>query len=124
MVKRMWGLLVRLLLNAFALYLLTQIYGGVYFERGTGVGEVIGTALIMGLVNVLVRPALLLLTLPINVLTLGLFTLVVNALVLMVVAALSSLNVVSFGAALLGSLLLSFINWGLESLFALFERPR
>lgn len=124
MVKRMWGLLVRLLLNAFALYLLTQIYGGVYFERGTGVGEVIGTALIMGLVNVLVRPALLLLTLPINVLTLGLCTLVVNALVLMVVAALSSLNVVSFGAALLGSLLLSFINWGLESLFALFERPR
>lgn len=93
------------------------MYGGVYFEAGAGPLSILFAAFVMGLTNVMVRPILMLLTLPVNLLTLGLFTLVVNALVLMVVAALSSLNVMSFGSALVGGLLLSGINWALECAF-------
>ncbi len=110
----MMAIVFRLLLSALALYLMTQVYGGVYFEPGSTWVNVLLTALVMGIVNTLVRPILLLLTLPINVLTLGLFTLVVNALVLMIVAALTTLNVTNFSAALVGGLVLAFINWLIE----------
>lgn len=109
------GFVIRLLVSALALYLLTQVYSGVYFVPGSGVGAVVIAALVMGVVNALIRPVLLLLSLPVNVLTLGLFTLIVNGVVLWLVAALTALNVAGFGAAVIGALILTVISWTLDA---------
>lgn len=109
------GFVIRLLVSALALYLLTQVYSGVYFVPGSGVGSVVIAALVMGVVNALIRPVLLLLSLPVNVLTLGLFTLIVNGVVLWLVAALTALNVTGFGAAVIGAIILTLISWVLDA---------
>ena len=70
----------------------------------------------MGIVNALIRPVLLLLSLPLTVLTLGLFTLVVNGVVLALVAAITALNTTGFGAAIVGALILTVISWLLDAL--------
>jgi putative membrane protein len=113
--------IVKLLVNAAALWLTTRLYSGVYFERGDLI-QILLAALVLGVVNALIRPVLLLLSLPINVLTLGLFTLVVNALVLLLVAALTSLGVAGFGAALIGALILTVVSWGLDALLGTVRR--
>ena len=109
------GFVIRLLVSALALYLLTQVYSGVYFVPGSGVGAVVIAALVMGVVNALIRPVLLLLSLPVNLLTLGLFTLIVNGVVLWLVAALTALNVAGFGAAVIGAIILTVISWALDA---------
>ncbi|MDV6373888.1 phage holin family protein [Deinococcus arenicola] len=109
------GFILRLLVNALALYLLTQVYSGVFFEGNAGVGSVLIAALVMGIVNALIRPVLLLLSLPLTLLTLGLFTLVVNGVVLSLVAAITALDVAGFGAAIVGALILTIISWLLDS---------
>lgn len=69
-------------------------------------------ALVIGLVNALVRPILLLLTLPINILTLGLFTLVINALMFWLASSVvKGFDVVDFKAAFLGALVYWLISW-------------
>ncbi len=74
-------------------------------------------ALLLGILNALIRPLLLLLTLPLNILTLGLFTFVVNATVLsLAAAALGAFAVDSFGWALVGALLLSMVSAMLSAL--------
>ena len=102
-------LLIRWLLSALALWLTTSLVPGLSFAQG-GVGPILITALIMGLVNAVVRPAMVLLTLPLTVLTLGLFLLVVNALTLAVVAVLTPLQIAGFFSAVLGAILLSIFN--------------
>ena len=109
------GFLLRLIVNAVALYLLTQMYGGVSFAPGSDVLNVLLAALVMGIVNALIRPVLLLLSLPINIVTLGLFTLVVNGVVLWIVAAMTALNVNGLGAAIVGALVLTVISWVLDA---------
>ena len=108
------GFLLRLVVNAVALYLLTRVYGGVSFAPGADVVSILLAALVMGIVNALIRPVLLL-SLPINLLTLGLFTLVVNGVVLWIVASVTALNVNGFGAAIIGALLLTLISWVLDA---------
>ncbi|GGR85380.1 membrane protein [Deinococcus sedimenti] len=109
------GFVLRLLVSALALYLLTRVYGGVSFAPGADVLSVVIAALVMGIVNALVRPVLLLLSLPVNVLTLGLFTLVVNGVVLWLVAAVTALDVSGFGAAIIGAVVLAVISWVLDA---------
>ncbi|OGH37812.1 MAG: hypothetical protein A2905_00175 [Candidatus Levybacteria bacterium RIFCSPLOWO2_01_FULL_36_10] len=75
-------------------------------------------ALILGIINVTVKPVLLVLTLPINILTLGLFTLIINAAIILLVSAIvSNFKVDNFGWALLFSLVLSIINFLLQKIF-------
>ena len=112
------GFILRLLLNALALYLLTRVYNGVSFAPGADVVSVVLAALVMGIVNALIRPVLLLLSLPVNLLTLGLFTLVINGAVLWLVAQLTVLNVSGFGAAIVGAIVLTVISWLLDTLVA------
>ena len=107
----MLNAILKLLISALALYLVTRLYGGVSFEPGSTWVSIVIAALVMGIVNALVRPVLLLLSLPVNILTLGLFTLVVNALMLMLVAALTALNVSGFGGAFVGAIILTILNW-------------
>ena len=72
-------------INGFALWVATFVFEGVRFE---GVGPLIIASLVFGLVNAIIRPVLVLLTLPLTIVTLGLFILIINALLLMLVAAL------------------------------------
>ncbi len=72
----------------------------------------LGTAAVIGLVNLLIKPLISLVTLPVNILTLGLFGLVVNAALLWFIALyMPGFDIASYTAALIGSLLLAVINW-------------
>ena len=105
----MVGFLVRLAISALGLWLAQQIVPGVDIE---GTGTLVAAALLLGIVNALVRPLAILLTLPITVLTLGLFLLVVNAAMFGLVAALlDGFHVAGFGAALLGSIVVGLTGW-------------
>ncbi|MBL8289678.1 MAG: phage holin family protein [Rubrivivax sp.] len=97
--------LARWLLLAAALLLVAQLYPGVTVAS---FGSALLAAFVIGLFNTLVRPLLVLLTLPVTVLTLGLFLFVINALMFWAAASLlEGFNVAGFTAALVGSLLYS-----------------
>ena len=97
--------LIRWFLLAAALLLVAHLYPGVVVTSFT---SALIAALILGLLNTLLRPILVLLTLPVTVLTLGLFLFVINALMFWAAAdVLSGFNVTGFTAALIGSLLYS-----------------
>ena len=105
----MVGFLVRLAISALGLWLAHRIVPGIEIQ---GTGTLIAAALLLGIVNALVRPLVLVLTLPITVLTLGLFLLVVNAAMLGLVAALlDGFRISGFGAALLGSIVVGLTSW-------------
>ena len=113
-------LLVRWLLLAAALLLVARLYTGVSISS---FGAAMIAALVLGLLNTLVRPLLVLLTLPVTLLTLGLFLFVINALMFWSAAGvLSGFNVTGFGAALIGSLIYSLcgmvIDVAMERLFS------
>jgi putative membrane protein len=113
-------ILARWLLLAAALLLVAHLYPGVTVKS---FGSAMIAALVLGLFNALLRPLLVLLTLPVTVLTLGLFLFVINALMFYFAAELlSGLSVTGFGAALIGSLIYSLcgmvIDAALERVFA------
>ncbi len=104
----MQGFLVRLLITAFAMWLASVIVPGMSFAGGWAL---LWAALLLGIVNALVRPVVVLLTLPLTILTLGIFLLVVNAAMLGLVAAmLDGFRLAGFWSALLGSLLISIFS--------------
>lgn len=110
---------IRWLLLAAALLLVAHLYPGVVVKSFS---SAMIAALVLGLLNALLRPLLVLLTLPITVLTLGLFLFVINALMFYFAAQLlEGLSVTSFSAALIGSLIYSLcgmvIDVALERLF-------
>lgn len=108
------GLIFRWVTNALGLLLVAQIVHGIRIE---GFGAALVAAAILGIANALIRPVLRLLTLPLNVLTLGLFTFVLNALILLMVDAVTpGFKVLGFWAAFWGSILLSIISAVLTSL--------
>lgn len=98
-------LLLKWLLLAVALLALSQVYSGVRVDSFT---SALVAAVVIGLLNTVVRPVLVLLTLPVTVVTLGLFLFVINALMFWTAGSvLAGFHVAGFGAALLGSLLYS-----------------
>ena len=104
----MQGFLVRLLITAFAMWLASVIVPGMAFSGGWAL---LWAALLLGIVNALVRPLVVLLTLPLTILTLGIFLLVVNAAMLGLVAAvLDGFQLAGFWSALFGSLLISIFS--------------
>jgi len=116
----MLTLLARWLVNAAALLLVAYLYPGVHVE---GFTAALFAALVLGLVNALIRPILVILTLPVTILTLGLFLFVINALLFWLVAEIvRGFTVTGFGAALLGSILYSVIT--LITSWILFPRRR
>lgn len=101
-------LLARWAVNAAALLLVAYLYPGVTVESFFAA---LIAALVLGLVNAVVRPILIVLTLPATLLTLGLFIFVINALLFWFVAEIvQGFKVTGFGAALLGSILYSVIT--------------
>ena len=116
----MTKLLIRLLANALGLYVAARIVPGI------SVGEnwlvVLGVALVFGLVNALIGPLLKLLTCPLIILTLGLFTLVVNAVLLLLTSGLSravglSFTVDGFWPAFWGALVISIVSFVMTLVF-------
>ncbi len=105
----MLGFVIRLAISALGLWLAQEIVPGVEIE---GTGTLATAALLLGIVNALVRPLAVLLTLPLTLFTFGLFLLVVNAAMFGLVAALlEDFRVSSFGAALLGSIVVGLTGW-------------
>jgi putative membrane protein len=112
-------LILKWLLSAMALLAVASLYSGVHVNSFS---DALIAALVIGLLNSFVRPILIVLTLPVTVLTLGLFLFVINACMFWWASSLlSGFQVQGFGAALLGSLIYSFIgvviNSALERLF-------
>ena len=107
-------LLLTWLINALALFALPFLMSSVTV---TNFGAAIVAALVLGLVNTLVRPVLVLLTLPVTVLSLGLFILVINALLFWAVThVVNGIAVSGFFSALIASILYSIISWALSTL--------
>lgn len=103
------GLLVRMAIAAAGLWLASAVVPGMQIR---GLGTLAGAALMLGLVNAVVRPVLILLTLPLTVITLGAFLLVINAAMLGLVASLlSGFSLAGVGSALLGSIVVSATGW-------------
>ena len=100
--------------SALTLILVSQLVPGFQLENFT---TALVAALIFGLINAILKPILLLLTLPINLLTLGLFSFVINALLLLLAARLTpGFMVDGFGTALIASILITVISTLLHSL--------
>jgi len=107
------GLLLRWLILTAAILIAAYLFPGI---RVAGFGSALFAALVLGILNAFFRPILIILTLPINVLTLGLFTFVINALLLMMTSGvIGGLQVAGFGSALFGSLIISLVSWLLSS---------
>lgn len=103
------GFLVRMLITAIALWLAALIVPGMELQ---GVGTVLGAALLLGIVNAFVRPVVVVLTLPLTILTLGLFLLVVNAMMLGLVSVMfAGFTLGGFWSAMLGAIFVSFFSW-------------
>ena len=110
-------LLLRLLINAGALWAATTLVPGISFVGDTG--RFLVVALVFGLLNALVRPLLLLLSLPLLILTLGLFTFILNAFILMMLGSLSEglglgFHVNGFFPAFVGALIVTIVSFALS----------
>lgn len=114
------GLIIRLALNAAGVWIAVQLVDGLDFVGGFW--ALLGVAVVLTIVNVLVKPILTLLSLPLVLLTLGLFLLVVNAISFAVVVWLSEqldlgLSSTGFGATFLGALVVTLVTWIGEAVF-------
>jgi len=114
----MRGMVVRWVVLTCGVLFISYLIEGIEVR---GFGSAVLAAAVLGFLNVFFRPLLLVLTLPINILTLGLFTFVINALLLMMASGvISGFEVAGFWTAVLGALVISLINW----LAASFITPR
>jgi putative membrane protein len=105
----MRGFLARLFITAFGLWIADVLLGGVSFD---GLGALWLAALLLGIVNAVLRPVLIVLTLPLTLVTLGLFIFVVNgAMVLLVSRLMPSFHVEGLGSAILASIVVGLTGW-------------
>lgn len=120
----MVSLIVRLIVNAVALWVATVIVSGVEIEEASTQEQVLTllvVAVIFAVVNTFIRPVVALLSLPFYIVTLGLFIFIVNALMLWLTSWIAGLlnvpfHVDGFWAAVLGGLVVSFVSWLLNLL--------
>ena len=107
------GIFLRWLILTFAIIATSYLIDGI---QVSGFLSAFFAAAILGILNAFFRPILLILTLPVNILSLGLFTFVINALMLMMVSGvISGFKVYGFWSAVFGSLLISLVSWLLTS---------
>lgn len=105
----MAGFLIRMLVTALGLALAAHLVPGIEIADG---GTLLAAALLLGIVNAVVRPLVVILTLPLTLITLGVFLLVINAAMLELVAwLLDGFRISGFWAALAGFLIVSLTSW-------------
>lgn len=108
------AIIIRWFINALSLFIVSRLVTGVHLAD---FGSALIAVIIIGLVNTFIKPILVLLTLPVNILTLGLFTFVINAVMLMLASSLTpGFKVDGFVTALLASILLTIVSTLLFSL--------
>jgi putative membrane protein len=107
------GIFVRWLILTIAIFVTSYLLDGI---QVSGFFSAFFAAAILGVLNALFRPFLLIITLPINILTLGFFTFVINAILLMMASGvISGFEVAGFWSAVFGSLFISLISWFITS---------
>ena len=107
------GIFLRWLVLTCSIMVTSYLMDGIHVS---GFFSAFFSAAILGILNAFLRPVLFILTLPINILTLGLFTFVLNAILLMMVAGvITGFEIYGFWSAVLGSLLISLVSWLLTS---------
>jgi putative membrane protein len=107
--------IIRIIINATALWVVDLIFDDVWIKDS---GSLILAAILFGILNTIIKPVLVLFTLPLNVLTLGLFTLVINAIILELTDYwMDSITVDGFGVAILAAMLISIVSVLLQSIF-------
>ena len=105
----MRGLLIRWVINALALLLISRVIKGIEVDS---IFAAFVAAAVLGVINAILRPILVFITLPITILTLGLFVLVINGLMLYIAGSVvEGFHVVGFWPAVFGALFLSVISW-------------
>jgi len=105
----MHGITIRWLTLTFAIIVTSYLLDGI---QVSGFFSAVFAAAVLGILNAFFRPIILILTLPINILTMGLFTFVINALLLMMASGIiSGFNVLGFWSAVFGALLISVVSW-------------
>lgn len=111
----MTRLILKWVLNSFALFFVMKLIPGIQFDRFQ---DLLAGALVIGLLNTFLRPIVTLLTLPVTVLTLGLFTLVINGLMFFLAAHLiTGFHVTGFGTAFVAALFFSLFSFILNMIF-------
>lgn len=107
------GLVLRVLITAVAIYVAARLVPGIQVD---GFGTLLIAALVLGIINAVVRPVLVFFTFPLTLLTLGLFLLVLNAFCLWLTSVVVPGFVVrGFWHAILGALLISIVSWILNA---------
>ncbi|MBI5604868.1 MAG: phage holin family protein [Deltaproteobacteria bacterium] len=102
-------ILIKWLINALALYITTYLVRGIAVS---GSWSLLVAAALLGILNAVIRPILIILTLPINILTLGLFTLIINGMMLYTVSLLiKGFIIEGFWPAVIGALIISLVSW-------------
>lgn len=116
----MQGIFIRWLILTVAILVTAYVMEGIQVR---GFFSAFFAAAVLGFLNVFFRPILIILTLPINILSLGLFTFIINALLLMMASGvIPGFTVRGFWSAVFGSLLISIVNWVLSSFLSRRER--
>ena len=116
----MKGLIIRWLVLAVAIMAASYLLEGIEVK---GFFPALGAAAMLGILNAFLRPVLLILTLPINILSLGLFTFIINALMLkMASGVIPGFDIRGFWTALFGALIITLISWLLNAFIS--ERGR
>jgi len=107
------GIVLRWLILTFAVFMAAYMIDGI---RISGLPAAVWAAAALGVLNAFLRPVLLIITLPLTILTLGLFTFAINAIMLMMASGvIRGFEVDGFGSALLASLFISIVSWLLTS---------
>jgi putative membrane protein len=110
------GILIRWFITTLAIVIVPYVSSGVRVE---GLGAALFAGAILGILNAVIRPVLILLTLPLTVVTIGLFIFVINALLFQLAAAIvPGMHVDSFWSALFASIVVSIVSWILNSAIA------
>ena len=105
----------RWIVTAFAVFVAAPIVG---LDYGGSLACLLGASLLLGIINAFIRPLLLLLSLPLILVTLGLFILIINALMLKFVSEIvPCFKVPSFGSAVFGAIIISIVSWLLSAFF-------
>lgn len=103
-------ILIRIAINALALWVAAGIIGGITLEQGFW--KILLAAVILGIVNAVLKPVLVILSIPFIVVTLGIALIVVNAVMLIITDALTdALEIENFGSAVLGAIVISVVSW-------------
>ena len=108
------NILIRLFINTAALWIVDVLFDGIWFDSTS---SLLTAAIVFGLLNTFIKPFLVILTLPINILTLGLFTIVINAFILRLTDYwMDSFHTSGFGVALIAAVFISLVSVILQSI--------